>query len=621
MTMPELFHEPAVTIALALSLGMIGQIVAQHLRVPGIVALLFIGVVAGPDVLGVIHPESLGDALRLLVGFAVAIILFEGGMSLNLNQLRREARSIRQLITLGAAVTAVGGAVAARTILGWDWPPSILFGTLVIVTGPTVINPLLRRIRVDRKLSTVLEAEGVFGDAIGAIVAVVALEIVLSPTQETLAHGLSGLLYRFGIGILVGLALGGLMSALLRREHWVPHGHANTLTLALVLGAYQVCEAIMPESGIVTVTVAGLTLGNTGAAKEVRGVREFKEELTVMFIGMLFVLLAADVRVSEVQALGWPGLFTVLALMFVVRPLNIFVGTWRAGFNLRERAFLSWMAPRGIVAAAVASLFAFEMSHAGVEGGRSLRALVFLVIAVTVTLSGLTGGLVARLLRVRPPAPSGFAILSANGLSRALAGVLEKAGREVLLIDSNPDNCRDAEKEGFKVLYGSGLDENVLRRAHLEDRESCIGLTANDGVNFAFARYARTEARVSEVWVALQKASRGVTPQMVERLGGQVLFGESRNIHFWSHCLRRGAATVESWRYDGETPGVSPKVVIANGTLAVLPLAFSRKKSIRVYGGPNPGLRKGDVLHLMITEAGREDAEQALRTTSFHRID
>ena len=616
---PEIFSEPAVTVALALALGMLGQVLAQHLRIPGIVVLLVIGVVAGPDLLGVVQPGMLGGALQLLVGFAVAIILFEGGMSLNLNQLRREARSIRQLVTLGAAVTAIGGTVAARVILDWPLAASLLFGTLVIVTGPTVINPLLRRIRVDRKLSTVLEAEGVFGDAIGAIVAVVALEIVLHPSREAVTTGLAGFLYRFGLGGALGIATGMLLAFLLR-SRFIPHGHHNTLTLSLVLACYQVSEALMAESGIVAVTVAGFTLGNTSAAKEVRSIREFKEELTVMFIGMLFVLLAADVRLSEVQALGWPGLLTVLALMLVVRPLNILVGTWGSGFSLRERAFLSWMAPRGIVAAAVASLFAIEMTQAGIEGGKALRALVFLVIAVTVTLQGLTGGVVARLLRVRPPAPSGFAILSANGLSRALASVLARAGKEVLLIDSNPENCSAAEQEGFKVLYGSGLDENVLRRAHLEDRQACVGLTANDGVNFAFARYAHTEAKVAEVWVALQKASRSVTTQMVERLGGRVLFGEPRNIHFWSHCLRRGAAVIESWVYEGEAPGEAPRVVIANGTLAVLPLAYSRKKNIFVAGG-DLKLRQGDVLHVMITEAGREDAEEALRRTAFARVD
>ncbi|MEM1245144.1 MAG: cation:proton antiporter [Acidobacteriota bacterium] len=616
MTPPDVFSSPSVTVALALALGMIGQVAAQHLRVPGIVILLVLGVVAGPDVLAVVQPGTLNGALQLLVGFAVAIILFEGGMSLNLNQLRREARSIRQLVTLGSLVTAVGGACAARLILGWDWPPSFLFGTLVIVTGPTVINPLLRRIRVDRKLSTVLEAEGVFGDAIGAIVAVVALEIVLSPSREGVASSLGGFFYRFGLGAAFGLGAGLLIAALVRSDRWIPHEHRNTFTLGLVLASYQLSEALMHESGIVTVTIAGFTLGNTSAAKELRSIREFKEELTVMFIGMLFVLLAADVRLSEVQALGWRGLLTVAALMFVVRPLNIAVGTWRAGFNWRERAFLSWMAPRGIVAAAVASLFAYEMSHAGIEGGKSLRALVFLVIAVTVTLQGLSGGLVARLLRVRPPAPSGFAILSANGLSRALASVLKAEGKEVLLIDSNPENCSAAEKEGYRVLYGSGLDENVLRRAHLEDRESCIGLTANDGVNFAFARYAHTEARVPGVWVALQKASRSVTAQMVERLGGRVLFGEPRNIHFWSHCLRRGAAAIEKWVYQGDGPGEPPKVVIANGTIALLPLAYVRKKQLMIVG-PRPELRRGDVLHLMIVETGRAECEEGLREAGF----
>ena len=300
------WNDPALIIAFALAAGMIAQTVARHLRVPGIVLLLATGVILGPDVLNVVRPGVLGESLFDLVGFAVAVILFEGGMNLHLGRLRREARSIRQLVTLGALVTAGGGALAARWILAWNWTTCILFGTLVMVTGPTVITPLLRRIKVKARVATVLEAEGVLVDAIGAIVAVVALEIAIGPPGRSVAFGAWDVASRLAIGAAIGAAGGLVIAALLRFEKAIPEGLESVLTLALVLLLYQGSDAIMPETGIVAAVAAGLVVGNT-RAHVVAELLAFKEQLSVMLIGLLFVLLAAGVRVAEVAALGWPG--------------------------------------------------------------------------------------------------------------------------------------------------------------------------------------------------------------------------------------------------------------------------------------------------------------------------
>ncbi len=258
---------------------MVAQSLARHMRLPGIVLLLAAGALLGPDLAGVVQPDSLGDALQILVGFAVAVILFEGGMNLDLKRLRRQATVIRRLLTLGASVTAVGGTLAARWLMGWSWPTSFLFGTLIIVTGPTVITPLLRRIKVRRKVETVLEAEGVLIDAIGAVAAVMALEIVLSlanvqaagvPWQVALL-----LLSRLSFGFVCGL-LGGLAIALLlRMKEVVPKGLENVFTLSLVLALFQLSNSALPESGIMTVTIAGMVVGNMRTRVQ-RDLQEFK---------------------------------------------------------------------------------------------------------------------------------------------------------------------------------------------------------------------------------------------------------------------------------------------------------------------------------------------------------
>ncbi len=602
--------DPALSVALALAVGMLAQSLALHLRVPGIVLLLAAGVLLGPDVLGVIRPGTLGPALQTLVGFAVAVVLFEGGMNLNLAQLRREARSIRQLVTVGAAVTALGGAVAARLLLGWGWTLSLLFGTLVMVTGPTVITPLLRRIKVQRKVATVLEAEGVFGDAIGALVAVVALELVVRPGGglgvmagiHLGPGGLAALAFavRLGFGLAAGLAGGALIAALLR-SGIVPEGLQNVFTLAFVLAFYQSANSLVPESGIVAVILAGLSVGNR-RARVVSELKDFKEQLTVMFIGMLFVLLAADVRLAQVRALGWRGLATVLALMFVVRPLNVLAGTFATSLTLRERAFIAWLAPRGIVAAAVSSLFAQTLAGAGIAGGPELRALVFLVIAVTVVVQGLTGGLVAGFLGLRR-VPKGWVVVGANGLGRALGDLFGAAGHEVVLLDSNPQASRAAEEAGFRVLYGNALAEPTLRRAELDARLGAMAATSNEEVNYLFARRARLEHKLGSVWAAVRRDHRSVEGSMLTEIGAHLLFGEPRAIALWAQRLERGAAPVERFRWTGAAASAgSPTGAGAAGTAAgtdgespALPLALFRGGEILPVD-ETTAPRDGDVL-------------------------
>jgi len=541
--------DPSLTIALALVAGMLAQSLARHLRIPGIVVLLAAGHVLGPDLLGIVRPETLGATLPALVGFAVAVILFEGGMNLDLRRLRREAKSIRGLVTTGALVTAVGASLAAHWIVGWGWTPSILFGTLVIVTGPTVINPLLRRIRVHHKVGTVLTAEGILLDAIGAIVAAVALEVVLGASEGAVSLVAWDLVARLGFGFVFGLVGGVVIALLLRSGRIVPEGFENIFTLACALAIYQVSNAVLPETGIMAVTIAGMAVGNI-KTRALGDLKEFKEQLTILFIGLLFVLLAADVRVEQVRALGWSGLLLVAALMLVVRPLNVLVGTWGSDLTGREKLFLSWLAPRGIVAAAVASLFAQSLTAAGIPGGEELRAMVFLVIAATVLVQGLTGGVVAQWLGLRRPSDAGYVILGANDLGRAVGGVLRGAGQEVVFIDSNPDACTAAEKDGFRVLFGNAVKESILQRAELDGRAGCLAITPNDEANLLFARTVREEYDVPRAWVALRRGHLKISEKMVKDAGGRVLFGEARTLDLWTLRLERGTAAVQRWRME-----------------------------------------------------------------------
>lgn len=542
---------PSFTFALALGIGVVCQLVARHLRLPSIVLLLGAGVLVGPDGWGWIDPQALGkEGLFGLVSLAVAIILFEGGLNLDLSALRRAATPIRRLVTLGAVVTAVGGTIAAHFFMGWqDLRLAVLFGTLVIVTGPTVIRPLLRNVPLRPRLATVLEAEGLLIDPVGAIVAGVALQLVLlDPGLDPLASGAIALATRTGFGAVAGLVFGFALVGLLRIPRAVPEGLENLVALGGALVAFEVCEALLSESGILAVTVAGVVVGNM-ERRVARELGEFQEHLTVGLIGLLFVLLAADVRMADVWGLGMPGLLTVAALALVVRPLNVWLCTLGSDLSWRERAFLGWIGPRGVVAAAIASLAAGFLQENGVEGATSIRALVFLTIAVTVILQGGTAPLVARLLGVRAPGREILVVLGAEELGFAFAEAVGGSKEGVLFVDSNPLHCRAAEAQGYRVLWGNALEERTVARLRLERAWAVVGLTPNNQVNHHFAGEAKDGYGVPGCYAAIGRESSEVATRVVHKQEGRVLFDGPKDVERWNVRFRHGDAEIVELQY------------------------------------------------------------------------
>ncbi|MBW2394035.1 MAG: sodium:proton antiporter [Deltaproteobacteria bacterium] len=554
---------PSFTFALALGIGVACQLVARHLRIPSIVLLLAAGVLVGPDFWGWIDPQVLGrDGLFGLVSLAVAIILFEGGLNLDLSALRRAATPVRRLVTLGAAVTGLGGAVAAHFFMGWgDLRLALLFGTLVIVTGPTVIRPLLRNVPLRPRLATVLEAEGLLIDPVGAIVAGVALQlVVLDPELGHLTSGAADLAARTAFGAAAGLIFGLMLVGLLRIPRAVPEGLENLVALGGALVAFEVCEALLSESGILAVTVAGVVVGNM-ERRIARELGEFQEHLTVGLIGLLFVLLAADVRMADVLGLGMPGLLTVAALTLVVRPLNVWLCTLGSDLSWRERAFLGWVGPRGVVAAAIASLAAGFLEEMGFADAASIRALVFLTIAVTVILQGGTAPLVARMLGVRAPGREALVVLGAEELAFAFVEALGTEKENVLFTDSNPLHCRAAETRGFRVVWGNALEERTVARMRLERARAVVGLTPNNEVNHHFAGEAMAEYGVPASYAAIGRESSEVATRIVHKQEGRVLFDGPKDVERWNVRFRHGDAQIVELEYlkpSNEPPAAAP---------------------------------------------------------------
>lgn len=613
---------PTTVFALALGIGIACQLLARHLRVPAIVLLLGAGVALGPDGLGWIRPADLGAGLLPIVSLAVAVILFEGGLGLDLRRLRRAATPIRRLVTLGAFVTTVGGGAAAHYLMGWPVGEALLFGTLVIVTGPTVIRPLLRVTRLRPTLATVLEAEGLLIDPVGAMVAAVAVQFVAAPGIDAAASGAAGLVARLLFGTVAGGAAGVLLVGLLRVPRAIPEGYENLVVLGGALVTFVLCERVLLESGILAVTVAGMVVGNL-EEHVARELGEFQEQLTRALIGLLFVLLAADVRLAHVAALGTAGWLTVAALAAVVRPTGVALSTWGSNLTVRDRLFLSWVAPRGVVAAAVASIAAAVLIDIGRESeAQDIRALVFLTIAVTVVLQGGSAPLVARLLGVRAPGRESVVILGAEGLGFALAEVLQRSGRKVVFVDTNPGHCREAEERGFAVIYGNAFEPSTRARLRLEQAGAAVATTGNAQLNVHFAEEAREGERVPDVYAAIDRQAAEIGARIVEKRAIHILFDRPKDVERWNVRFRHGQAETVELRVGAPIPEPEPGAAAGTGnsrpgTVDPFVLLAWRGKGAWEPMAAEKVPAEGDRLVAVIHTAEREEALEALSSYGF----
>ena len=478
-------------IVIAVLAGISAQVFGEYLKIPSIVFLLLFGLLLGADGFDILHPHELGVGLEVLVALAVAIILFEGGLNLELRDLGKVSGSLRNLVTLGTLITLIGGGMAAHWLAEFPWSIAFLYASLVVVTGPTVIGPLLKQVRVDRQVATLLEGEGVLIDPVGAILAVVVLNTILNSTAAPVAI-FNGLMLRLGIGVVVGVAGGWLLGLLLKKATFLSEELKNLIVLAGVWGLFGLSQTIRSESGLMATVVAGIVLKASSIPEE-RLLKRFKGQLTILCVSVLFILLAADLSIDSVFALGWGSILAVLVLMLIVRPISIAVCTWNSSMNWRQKLFLAWIAPKGIVSASVASLFAILLTDKGINGGDAIKALVFLTIMMTVFLQGLTARWVARWLQITSSEANGAVIIGCNPLGRLIGRLFQDAGESVVLIDTDPEDCQKAEAEGLPVFQSSGLDSEVLAEAGIDSMGTFITLTNNGEVNLVLAQRAVEE--------------------------------------------------------------------------------------------------------------------------------
>jgi NhaP-type Na+/H+ or K+/H+ antiporter len=471
-----------ISLASLVILGIGAQWLAWRLKFPSILFLLILGFVAGP-VTGFLQPDALmGDLLLPFVSLAVAIILFEGGLTLNLKELREIGGVVVGLITIGVIVTWIVSAAAAYYLLELNLQISILLGAILVVTGPTVIGPLLRHIRPNERVNDILKWEGIVIDPIGALLAVLVFEAIgVSRIQEATFEVLLSLGRTIFFGSLTGFFFAWLL-VLLIRKYWVPDFLQVTVSLSLVIAAYLSSDMIQPESGLFSATLMGIVMANQKYVS-VKHILEFKENLRVLIISILFILLSARLNLSAFQDLSLNIPWFLAILILVARPLSVFASSIGSGLSVREKLFLSWMAPRGIVAAAVSSIFALRLTESGMENAGAIVPVTFSVIVATVVIYGLTSKPVARWLKVAESDSQGILFVGAHTWALEIAKAIKNEGFKVVVVDTNRSDIAKARLAGITTVYGSVLSENVVEDIPLSGIGKLFALTSNDEVN------------------------------------------------------------------------------------------------------------------------------------------
>jgi len=471
--------------SLTIFAGIISQILAYKLRLPAIVPLLIVGAMLGQ--LGILKPAQLGEGLHTIVQIGVAIILFEGGLSLKLKHFKEAPRVIRNLVTIGVVITWIFGTATAYYFIpelhnASGFKIALLFGALITVSGPTVIIPLLKVVKAKRKVSTVLKWEAILIDPVGALLAVVVLTFLITSASGDLL--VKNFLSSLSIGLVFGGAGAFLLHRLLKARDLIPEELRNLVVLSMVLVIFAMSNWEQSETGILAVTVAGFLLGifNPRGLKEIEA---FKGQLTTLMVSILFVLLAARLDLQAIWQLGVPGLMVLLVVLFVIRPINVFVSAYKSKLILREKLFLSWVAPRGIVAAAVASLFAetLKASHNFSQQAEFIESLTFLIIVGTVFFQGATARLVGKLLKVVEPDPNGVTIIGANLAARHFAKALMTVGIDVVLIDSNQHLILLAKKEHLPAEAANAISPEIIEEFDTSSYGKLLAFTPNEKVN------------------------------------------------------------------------------------------------------------------------------------------
>jgi NhaP-type Na+/H+ or K+/H+ antiporter len=586
-------------------LGIAAQWLAWKFRFPSILFFLVFGFIAGP-IIGFLHPDELmGDLLLPVVSISVALILFEGGLTLRLGELNEVGRVVITLIVVGAIITWLIASAAAHYILLLDIRLSILLGAILIVTGPTVIGPLLSHVRPLKRVGTILKWEGILIDPVGAILAVLVVEAILA--GEVSAAGtviIFGILKTLLIGGIIGFGMAKVL-VLLLKKFLVPDILQESVAFVMVIAAFVLSNTFQPESGLLAVTLMGLFMDNQKHVS-IKHIIDFKENLRVIIISSIFILLAARLKLSDFQSFDLSTLLFVGVLIFIARPLSVFASTIGSNLNWRERAFISWMAPRGIVAAAVSSVFALKLAESGIEGSEFLVPITFLVIVVTVVVYGLTSSPAAKVLKVAQSKPQGVLFVGAHKWARTIAKVLQEREINLLMVDTNRPNVTAARLEGLPAYSGSILSEHISDELDLDGIGRLIALTPNDEANSLAALHMADAFERGEMY-QLPPVSEKTGKELEfspKHLRARFLFGEGMNYNHLNSLIRDGW-TIKSTKLSDNFTFESMKTHYGDNNIPLFRIAGSKLIISTIENPINP--EPGDIVIALVLEKNENE--------------
>ncbi len=590
------------TLALILGAGMLAQWLAWKTQIPSIIALLLAGLALGPG-LGLVDPdELLGGTLFPLVSLAVAIILFEGGLDLPPRELRNTGSVVRRLISIGAVMTFLVGWYGAREIFGISNQAAIVLGAVLVVTGPTVVGPLLRFVRPTGTTGPILRAEGVLIDPIGATAALIAFEIVLTDAPgEAVSTVIGVVILTVVAGVGIGLAAALALDTALQR-FMIPDQLAIPVTFAFVVASFVASNEVQEEAGLLAVTVLGMYLARRESST-IRQVLEFNESLRTLLISALFILLAARIEAEALQDVLLPALGFLVLLVLVARPLSVIVSTVRSSLSWRERVFLMTMAPRGIVAAAVSAIFALRLEEENVPDAAKIVPIVFLVIIGTIVVYGFMAGPAARKLGLAEAQANGILIAGSHATARGLAGELAKRDIKVLMVDTDPYNVTRAIAAGLPARRMSVLADEAAHDLDLRGIGRLLAFTSNDEVNaLATARFARVFGR-REVF-QLTPGKRRTGDSVPEEYLGRLVGIDGITYATLDERSRQG------WRVRGARGGALIEQAVADGLFIPMVRVIEGRMAFLCRNDPLP--TEGDVIGVAAPSLQRQlDAEEA----------
>ena len=582
-------------IAAVIVLGIAAQWLSWRLKLPSILALLVIGIVAGP-VTGLLRPDEMfGDILFPMVSLGVALVLFEGGLSLRFSDLRGHGAAVSNLVSWGALLNWVLIAAGSWLVVGFSVEMALLFAALVVVTGPTVINPLLRTMRATPEVSQVLRWEGILIDPVGALLAVLVFQFIVAGTESYLLF-----LQSIGVGALAGVVAAVTLGYLIRR-HWIPEYLLNVVALAWVVLTFAGSNYLAHESGLLAVTVMGIWLGNIRGL-DMSEVLSFKESLSILIISMLFIVLGARIDLADIIATGWSGV-GVLLVVLLARPVVVWACTLGGSYSWRERALIAWVAPRGIVAAAVSSLFALRLQDAGYVEAPLLVSYTFLIIIVTVVVQSFTARPLARLLGLVEAEPRGILIVGANPVARMIGKALLQQGFRVKLTDTTWSETQAARMDGLDTYYGDPVSAHADRQLELEGIGRLFAMSRRPALNTLAAVKFRREFGRNRVFTLrnAQEKDDSEKRRVVENLRAPRLFGEGVTLQKLSSLIAQGSevkATLLSETFDMSA------YEEAKGKSHIPLFALDKNNHLRAYTDEfQPEVKPGWTLLSLVTPA------------------